>query len=98
MYNPEVFIITQDEDVLILIEYHSGTAFIHHEVYKWGKKALKKMDEGFYKAVDIVKSKGFDELWSYFEPHQTHLLKFCERYGMSVMSTSSEEILVMKEL
>ena len=59
---------------------------------------MKKMDEGFERAEAIVKDRGHEDLWSYFRPYQTHLIKFCKRYGMEIMSESNDEILVMKEL
>lgn len=90
--------VTQNEYLVVGLEYNDDVVFIHHDVLKWGKQTLRAMDKAVEEACKKVKQEGFEELWSYFKPTQDHLFKFCDRYGFEVVKVSEDEILVMKEL
>lgn len=90
--------LTTNETLVVGLEYRNDVVYIHHDVFKWGKEALRQMDEAVKTAITRVKQEGFEELWSYFKPQENHLYKFCDRYGFEVVSVSEDEILVMREL
>lgn len=90
--------ITQNETLVVGLEYDGDVVFIHHDIFKWGKSALKQLDASVEEACKEVQKQGFKELWSYFKPNQNHLFKFCDRYGFEVVNVLEDEILVMKEL
>lgn len=90
--------LVQNEYIIAGLEYDEDAVFIHHDVVKWGKQALRYMDKAVEEACEKIKQEGFTELWSYFKPQEDHLFKFCDRYGFEVVKVSEDEILVMKEL
>lgn len=89
----------QDNDLLLVLEWdEDDIVYMHHHFYNWSPSVMKKTIVEFNKIVDELKSLNQTELWSYYDKDQTHVDKFCVRFGFVQVSETDTQKIVLKEI
>ena len=88
----------KDDDLVLLLEWDQDLPYIHHHFYTWSLSTHKKCIAEFNKLIQTLQTKGYKELWSYYDKQNTNVDKFCNYYGFTKVGETPTQNIVLKEI